>query len=42
MKNREIQNIIAKIREKNLVSSSDIYDRVYVDKVLIDIFERYA
>lgn len=42
MKNREIQNEIERIRNKNLISSSDIYDRVYIDKVLVNIFERYA
>ena len=42
MKNRKIQNEIERIREKNLIFSSDIYDRVYVDKVLVNIFERYA
>ena len=42
MKNREIQNTIAKIRNENQISSPDIYHRSYVDKVLIDIFERYA
>ena len=42
MKNRKIQNEIERIRNKNLISSSDIYDRVYIDKVLVNIFERYA
>ena len=42
MKNREIQNIIEKIREKKLIISSNVYDRAYVDRVLIDIFERYS
>ncbi len=42
MRNRKIQNEIERIRNKNLISSSDIYDRVYIDKVLVNIFERYA
>jgi hypothetical protein len=42
MKNRDIQSNIEKIREKKLLLSLKVYDRAYVDRVLIDIFERYS
>ena len=42
MKNRDIQSNIEKIREKKLLLSLKVYDRAYVDRVLIDIFERFS
>lgn len=42
MKNRDIQNNIQKIITKSLLNSNNLYDKIFVNEVLIDIFQRYS
>lgn len=42
LKHKEIQKNIDKIILHNVLSSTKLYDKVFVDQVLIDIFNRYA
>lgn len=42
LKNRDIQNNLEKIIKKGLLNSEKLYDKVFVDQVLVDLFNRYA